>query len=357
MKKLSLLTIVGLLIVFWSCNKDDSYLTEDHQEAKTETTNFRSQLQKCTVESRVERKTVPFEQLYSHSVVHFKGLYWSITYRIEVAEDGWESAHSEVWISKNGKDWKLRASPQFSGRFGHSLVVYDNKIWMIGGMSPVDALPELSAEVWHSGNGVNWIQNNNPPFLPDQSSGAVVFQNKMFVFEYGLYSNRGAQRVFSSTDGSNWTLVNSNAFPSVSNGKSIVFNKHIYFIAGRNFDTGISSKIWKSSNGQNWELVETRTSGCVRSDFLPRYGHAMVVHNGQVWLVGGKTTNGTQNDIWHSKDMVNWQGAYANTLITRLFGHNLISTENQILILGGQSQPDPFLSANPIEQIWSLTTN
>ncbi|SDM64404.1 Kelch repeat-containing protein [Kriegella aquimaris] len=357
MKILSFLTIMSLSVVFWSCTKEDSYLPEDHQEATTETTNFRYTLQKCMVESRVERKTVPFEQLHSNSVVYFKEHYWSITYRIEVAEDGWESARSEVWISKNGKDWKLRASPQFSGRFGHSLIVNDNKIWMIGGMSPVDALPELSAEVWYSGNGENWVQNSNAPFQPDQSNGAVVFQNKIFVFEYGLNENRGSQRVFSSTDGRNWTLVNKNAFPSASEGKAIGFNKHIYFIGGRNFDTGISDKIWKSSNGQNWELVETRTSGCVRSDFLPRYAHAIVVHNGQVWLVGGKTTDGTQNDIWHSKDMVNWQGVYANPRIPSLFGHTLISTNNDILILGGQSQPDPLLAADPFQQIWSLTTN
>ncbi|WP_339715954.1 hypothetical protein [uncultured Kriegella sp.] len=348
---------MSLSVIFWSCNKDDPYFPEDHQETTTQAVNFRYTLQKCTVESQVERKTAPFEQLHSNSVVYFKELYWSITYRIEVADDGWESARSEVWISKNGKDWKLYASPQFSGRFGHSLVVYDNKIWMIGGASPVDALPELSAEVWYSGNGVNWIQINNAPFLPDQTSGAVVFQNRIFVFEYGLYENREAQRVFSSIDGSNWTLVNNNAFPSASEGKAIVFNKHIYFIAGRNFDTGISDKIWKSSNGQNWELVETRTSGCVRSDFLPRYGHAMVVHNEQVWLIGGKTTDGIQNDIWYSKDMVNWQGVYANPRIPSLFDHTLIRTNNNILILGGQSQTDPLLAANPFEQIWSLTTN
>ena len=52
---------------------------------------------------------------------------------------------SDIWYSKDGKDWKELQSkgPKWKGRHEHSAFVFKNKIWIAGGMTP-----PLVNDVW-----------------------------------------------------------------------------------------------------------------------------------------------------------------------------------------------------------------
>jgi hypothetical protein len=68
----------------------------------------------------------------------------------------------------------------------------------------------------------------------------------------------------------------------------------------------VTSDIWHSSDGIIW------TSATLQAPWLPRYGHASVVYDGRIWLLGGWATTPPpppypppyQNDVWYSSPPV-----------------------------------------------------
>ena len=100
-------------------------------------------------------------------------------------------------------------SAGWSARTNHSSVVYDNKIWVIGGYDPTG----FKRDVWYSTDGVSWIQaTDSAGWSPRMKHSSVVFDNKIWVI--GGESNvRPYNRndVWYSTDGVNWTQATDSA--------------------------------------------------------------------------------------------------------------------------------------------------
>lgn len=56
-------------------------------------------------------------------------------------DDDRGSSSSEVWYTENGTSWSLATNePGFSARAGHTLTVYKDKMWVIGGENSDDAV-------------------------------------------------------------------------------------------------------------------------------------------------------------------------------------------------------------------------
>lgn len=84
---------------------------------------------------------------------------------------------NDVWSSPDGKNWELVSSnPGFEVRRQHASVVYDNKIWVIGGWHrDGDTVVDLK-DVWYSEDGITW-EEAAPPATWSARRGlsAVVF--------------------------------------------------------------------------------------------------------------------------------------------------------------------------------------
>ena len=58
-----------------------------------------------------------------------------------------EEASNHIWHTSNGDDWfKVKASPNFPKRLGHSSVHYKHKFWIIGGSN--DGNPLGLSDIW-----------------------------------------------------------------------------------------------------------------------------------------------------------------------------------------------------------------
>lgn len=116
--------------------------------------------------------------------------------QVKEVEDG------EVWT-------QATASAGFSKRYGHTSVVFDNKIWVIGGYCNTGPLND----VWSSPNGVTWTQAiTSAEFSARSSHTSVVFDNKMWVI--GGFGSGVLKDVWSSSDGVEWTQATASAeFP------------------------------------------------------------------------------------------------------------------------------------------------
>jgi hypothetical protein len=140
--------------------------------------------------------------------------------------------------------WKQETeSAEWSARRGHSSVVFDGKIWIMGGEDVVSRLND----VWYSTNGSTWTE---------------------------------------ATASAGW----SERFYHISKA----FQEKIYMIAGYNID-GLRD-VWSSTNGATW-IKEFETSSWDK-----KWSFSCDVLNDKLLVMGG--ANNT-NDVWswpHTQD-------------------------------------------------------
>jgi N-acetylneuraminic acid mutarotase len=69
-------------------------------------------------------------------------------------------------------------SAPWSPRAGHTCVVEDGKIWLIGG----DDITGSLNDVWYSSDGSNWTQVvPSAPWLPRRGHTSIVFNQTIWV--------------------------------------------------------------------------------------------------------------------------------------------------------------------------------
>jgi hypothetical protein len=186
-------------------------------------------------------------------------------------------------------------------RFAHSALVFDNKMWIIGGTNQTGEL----TDVWSSPDGITWTCMNNSAGFPDQDSfRAVVYDNKMWVI---AESRTGEKKndVWYSSDGTIWVHVTDTpGFSCREDFSLLVFDNRMWVIGG-NKGTLWKNDVWYSSDGLNWSCANASAA------FPGRQNHASFVFNNRMWIVGG--TIGScwlwSNDVWSSGDGIIWTPA------------------------------------------------
>jgi N-acetylneuraminic acid mutarotase len=241
-----------------------------------------------------------------------------------------------------------------NGLSSQSSVVYANKIFIIGGYSEVQVWNEQILEWEDAGaeNRIMLIDSSkvgplsdltSPGSLPVGTSGhtSVVFNNKMWVIggvnnlhQLNLPTTRvPTRKVYSSTDGSTWTEVGTNALPVATWGhSSVVFNSKMWVIGGYNKTTSSTiRKVYSSSDGITWTEAGTDALGLVGIR-----NHSSVVYDGKMWVIGGYTTGATRN-VYYSTNGSSWTEAGTNALPMDIIGHTSVVFNNKMWVIGGSS--------------------
>jgi dihydrofolate reductase len=244
----------------------------------------------------------------------------------------------------------------FSRRYDHSSVVYDDKMWVIGGAE----LPEDKKrnDVWYSTNGADWVEaTSSAAFSPRRNHCSTVFKNKMWVIGGSDSSFADKRDVWYSSDGKDWHLATDTAqFPGSSYSTVEVFNEKMWLIAGDKFNgssTGNVASVHSSSDGINW--IEVTNS----AEFMARFSHTSVVFDNKIWVIGGYSEPGTyRNDVWSSEDGMTWtKKTDSAAFYIRMFP-KAVSFHNKIWVIGGYipsgGTSDVWYSANGID--WTLAT-
>ena len=241
-------------------------------------------------------------------------------------------------------DSTARIGARWSERDRHTSVVFDDKIWVLGGFDGT-----YKNDVWYSSDGVNWnLATSNAPWSPRFNHTSVVFDGKIWV----LGGHDGALRndVWYSSDGTNWTLVTSNAGWSGRSGHtSVVFDDKIWVLGGH--DGARRNDVWYSSDGVNWTLVTSNAGWSGRS------GHTSVVFDDKIWVLGGYTSPTSKNDVWYSSNGLTWTEATSNAEWLPRTEHTSVVFANKIWVLSGYEglpcRADVWCSPNGIN--WDST--
>ncbi len=126
---------------------------------------------------------------------------------------------------------RATASAAWQRKLSHASIVFDNKMWVIGGLSSGDP-----SDAWYSSDGINWTSATNSAGWTNRfDHAAISYNNKL------------------------WVLKGSD--PSDSYGKR--------------------KDIWGSSNGTSWN------KGIAIAPFEACAGFACVNFKDKAWVIGG----------------------------------------------------------------------
>jgi len=124
----------------------------------------------------------PWKGRNNHGAIVFRNQIWVL--------GGWGDGNlNDVWRSSNGKDWEqTTAQAPWPPRNSHAVAVYDDMLWVAGGWGNGGYGPEGKAEegnlndVWRSSDGVAWeAATEKAAWLPRNGHTLEVFERRLWV--------------------------------------------------------------------------------------------------------------------------------------------------------------------------------
>lgn len=206
---------------------------------------------------------------------------------------------NKVWSSTDGASWKLVTpnagwSPRLAPGFG----VFRNRMWVFGGTADFYK-DTLNNDVWSSGNGKRWRLETADAEWPKRAySQSVVFNNKIWIIGGGQHV-RGSKTgpfndVWCSDDGINWTQVTGAApwKPRIW-FSSVVYRDRIWVIGGWSRENGNFGDVWYSKDGLNWTELKSEVK------WTQRHEHSAFVFKDRIWVSGGCSDDYIlTNEVW-----------------------------------------------------------
>jgi hypothetical protein len=229
-------------------------------------------------------------------------------------EDARHGGLNDVWYSPDGVTWTRATShAAFSPRTYHTVTVYAQKMWIIGGAAKEyqnQGTWNVANDVWSSSDGVTWTEiTQNHVFSPRSEHTSVVFNNKIWVIG-GWNGKSFLNDIWYSADGMSWTQADAPViFSPRCDIASAVSGGKLWAIGGQLPRSTHSNEVWYSNDGLNWE----RTA--VNATFSPRQTTALATGD-HLWVIGGFGDGSVYlNDVWYSLRSPIPED-YANTALT-----------------------------------------
>lgn len=184
----------------------------------------------------------------------------SSTTPVNYVWNSWDGVHWNQVSPQVGATPAPSNNPPFSARWGHTVLSFGTNVnmWVIGGASGTTG-PVLN-DVWFTSNGTNWVQAtptvSGAAFPARAEHASVVFNNKMWVIG-GLTtpgtSSTALNDVWYSSDGSNWYPStpgeSGKIFTPRYNAQAVVCGNAIWVIGGTSA-TGVAlNDAWVSQDG------------------------------------------------------------------------------------------------------------
>ena len=274
-----------------------------------------------------------------HSSVVFDGKLWMLG----GAANG-NNHVDDVWSSEDGVIWEeVTASAGWSSRSAHSSVVFDGKLWVIGGTDNTSYFDD----VWSSTDGATWTQETAAAGWSGRfGHSSVVYGSKLWV----IGGNDGSYQddVWSSSDGATWTQVTiSGGSWSGRLGHSVVvFDDKLWVIGGYRYDSShiYLNDVWSSTDGASW------TQATASAAWSGRRYHSSVVYDDKLWVLGGYRFDGSNNvylaDVWSSSDGASWTEETPSDAWSGRSGHSSVVFGGYLWVLGGTE------GGNLLNDVW-----
>lgn len=286
----------------------------------------------------------------AHQAVYFKDKFWVIG-----GHDGNKSQNhkylNDIWSSDDAKVWEQEFAEGkiFSGRSNHQVIVFQGKMWLIGGQ--LNNADIVYNDIWNTPDGKNWkrVEKQGDIFPGTTHHRVLEFKNELWLI--GGYTTEGrTNKIWKSKNGIEWEKVTpkGDVFPAIIKHEIVEFKNKIWLIGGSE-ENKINNDIWTTSDGVNWDKVEP--SGKV---FAPRSSHQVIVFGNKLRVIRGVGNEGMLMDLWESEDGIHWKESNITSnsaldIITANSAEHQIVLHNDIIyIIGGVNHWQDF------NEVWTL---
>jgi len=214
---------------------------------------------------------------------------------------------NKVWSSSDGAKWDLVTSNAgWSPRLAPGFVVFKNRMWVLGGTSDFYKNNDttLMNDVWSSADGKQWkLEVANAPWSKRAHGQAVLFDNKIWMIGGGQRNPLAIPKndVWCSEDGVNWKQVTPSAqWKPRMWFSSIVYRDHLWVLGGWSPD-GNFGDVWYSKDGKNWTELKSDVG------WVKRHELSAFVFKDKIWVAGGCEPNNELNsEVWSLFVPWNW---------------------------------------------------
>ena len=290
-------------------------------------------------------------QLTAHQSVVFQGKLWNLGGLAPSFPSLYSPLNS---ASPDGLTWERMDSNQvFTNRAGHAALVFKDRLWVLGGRSlfragATDFRRGSSGDVWSSADGRTWDRVTADNFPGENGFAAVVFQGKLWSIGGASDSNR-PDGVWSSEDGVTWTeAVSSAPLPPVQGHSAVVHGGKIWVIGGQDpVHFQLRTEIWSSSDGINWTAQPAPFGKIIE--------HRSLTYAGSLWVIGGYAgyyenpeSEGSDdrftrfNSLWRSSDGVSWQQMTIPKEVILSAGFSAVDFQGKLTLLFGLRRYNTF---------------
>jgi hypothetical protein len=180
--------------------------------------------------------------------VVFKGKMWVLGGTSDFYHNNDTTMMNDVWSSSDGKHWKLEtANAGWSKRAYAQAVVFDNKIWIMGGGQRAPDPAVAVNDVWCSEDGVHWTEvTPAAQWGPRLWFSLVEYRDRMWVLGGWSDQNHNFGDVWYSKDGEHWTEFKSDTcWSSRHEHSAFVFRDKIWVAGGAAEPKyKLSSEVW-----------------------------------------------------------------------------------------------------------------
>ncbi|MBI5449126.1 hypothetical protein HY948_02300 [Candidatus Gottesmanbacteria bacterium] len=207
---------------------------------------------------------------------------------------GWDDSKNDVWTyGGTGNSWtplylnNPTATDRWSPRTDQAVVVYNGKIWLMGGSSSggfADPNPRLYNDVWTYSSGEGWIKQPDAPWTPRSNFSAVVSTSTNQIWIMGGKDGLGQKSDIWSFDGSRWkgeTADNSPAtWPRREMQSAVYYNSRIWLMGGfGELVRGDSPPNYLNDVWAYRPRVSLGLSGGGDINYLPKFQTSNSLHN------------------------------------------------------------------------------
>tara|TARA_R110001583_G_scaffold32964_3_gene111789 strand:+ start:63 stop:1415 length:1353 start_codon:yes stop_codon:yes gene_type:complete len=201
-------------------------------------------------ETWTRNETSPdFDSREGHSTVVYNDKLWVI------GGTSGSDQKNDVWSSEDGLVWEQVAeSTQFSPRTDHTTVVFEDKMYLIGGTAVENFSASFMNDIYTSTDGINWVEvDPSTVFDVRAEHTSVVFDNKLWViggWQAVVNQSTTEQEVTTFADawysenGTDWVQISANeAYAARLGHATTLFGNKILVTGGLDINQNANSRI------------------------------------------------------------------------------------------------------------------
>ena len=265
-------------------------------------------------------------------------------------------------------EWiKITAEANFAPRDGAGALVFNDKMWLLGGWNPEDPtnFPRIcNNEVWSSTDGANWTLEKPGTFGTKSfdprsdwegrhAATYTVFKNRIWIIGGDANQHHYQYDVWNSADGKIWNHVNEDhdvPWGPRAFQYSCVFKNKLWIMGGQTIPHAAEAEdrfygdVWNSSDGLNWTQIVPKEPYWQQRGLIG----GRVVFKDRIWVLGGGAYWTAKvpepeyfNDVWSSADGVNWQCHLEHAPWQPRVWHDVAVFDGKMWVMEGVRMPNP----------------